>query len=158
MDSKPKYGLNAGMTPDPENLEDRLTKKIEERGLQTVDANEFYQGIQELYLNPSLQEVIEEELPQIDALDRGILARKGIAIPDDAEGYLRSLYLDKLGPEGMKGVYHSAKVYLRHIRFFLDECPDQVELENVLEELKQIMDGGFRQSEVCFAAYTLEKQ
>ncbi len=121
---------------------DSIKKFAQDEGLQVVDARDFFKGIEELYLKPSLTQVVEEEMPQLLKADPNFFKTYGINLPENLETYLSDLYSSR-GKSYLRSVLHSAKVRFRHLHFHLAEHPDRKELYNTIREFKKILDGKY---------------
>ena len=131
---------------DTNNIKDvvrNIEKWAHDQGMEIAEPRVFFDGIDELYRRPSLSQVIGEELPRIVEADPHFFAKYGIDLPENQEAYLFDLYYDKHGRKGMERVCYSAKVWFRHLRFFLVDHHDQDELNNTVDEYKKILDGDY---------------
>ncbi len=120
-----------------------IKKTLNALGYETPDATDFFKGIQEYYVKPSIADVVTEELLQIAEHDPNFLKNQGIILPDNLESYISNLYLDSHGEKGVKSVIYSAKVIFRHIRFFLVTNPDEEELTHTITEFKKLLEGNY---------------
>ncbi len=116
-------------------LTDRIVISIQDLGYEVIDPKEFFTGIDRYYRKPSIETVIKEETPQIIAADPTLLERNQISL-EGVSGRLRQLY-DKAFDRASYGF----KVWLRHVRFFLIDHPNQEELRHAVDELKKVLDG-----------------
>ncbi|MBI2545036.1 MAG: hypothetical protein HYW22_00335 [Candidatus Aenigmarchaeota archaeon] len=134
---------------------ERIKSHIQKAGYQVVDADEFFEGIDELYRKPSVDQVVSEELPAIVAADPTILERNGIDLTNVGER-IRQLYQNNPwmvshysdsegGPVGR--VEWTVKVWLRHVRFFMVDSPDSYELAKDLDNLRRTLDGRWIETE-----------
>ncbi len=128
---------------DRKKIANEVIKAINKAGYENIDPNELFEGIDELYRKPSLTQVVDEEMPIIICYDLIFFQRYGIDMPDNPEAALFDLYNDKHGRNGLKYVYHSAKVWFRHLRFFLIDNPDQEQLDSAVDEFKNILEGRY---------------
>lgn len=130
-----------------DDIGEAVKRRFEEAGYSVVDAQTLFDGIDKLYRKPSVEDVIEEELPRILSADPQFFLRNQINLAVVTER-LNDLYANE--PEikekydsPVNRVSHSFKVWLRHIRYFMVDHPDNDELGNAIDELKKILDGRF---------------
>lgn len=120
-----------------------IKRRVSNQGMEVLEPTAFFDGINKLYIKPSLRQVIDEELPRIIKADPRFFERYDINLPENQEVHLFDLYYDKHSRRGMERVYHSAKVWFRHLRFFLINHPDQDELNHAVDEYKKILEGNY---------------
>ena len=127
---------------DQNNVEDvvgGIKKWAHDQGMERAEPTAFFEGIDELYRKPSLTQVVDEEIPRIIEADPNFFEKYGIDLPKNQEVRLFDLYYNQQGRRGMERVYHSAKVWFRHLHFFLVDHPDQTELNHAVDEYKRIL-------------------
>ncbi len=126
----------------------RLKRAIREAKFEVIDHGDFFNSLQELYLKPSIEQVIAEELPLILAQDPQFFLRNQIYLGNVTESLGRlygegSAMYQKVGDQALGDATHSFKVLLRHVRFFMIDHPDQSELQKQVDEIKEILKGEY---------------
>jgi len=134
------------MNDESDGLEEELRDRLEKAGFPTLNAKEFFRGLNETYGKPSLTSIVEEEIPQIIEHSPSFFEEYEIELPQNLEVYLFDQYYSTHGEKGLKRVYHSAKVWFGYLRFFLIDHPDKKELANSISKFKKILDGKYFES------------
>jgi len=136
--------------PNGDGLDD-VARKVEETlniaGYETINPKEFFDGIDKLYRQPSLTQVIKEETPVILGHDSQFFLRYDIKVPEKPEVALFDFYYSDHGRNELERVYNTAKVWFRHLRFFSIDEPNQEELFHAVDEFKKIIEGKYFTSE-----------
>jgi len=135
-DQKPSMEIET-----PKKAADPITDALKNAGYKTVDAKTFMNGLEERYQKHSLQEIVAEEVPQILQKDPQFFEKYRIDLPEKVDGAVFDLYYDKYGAEGVKKATMKAKVWMRHLRFYLVDSPDEKELNHAIDEFKIILAG-----------------
>ena len=131
-----------------ERLKKRLEKRIDDVGFKVIDADNLFKGLQELYVKPSVEEVIEQELPLILKADPRFFLRNQIYVGNVSER-LADLYgagtpaYNRVGEHALPDAIYSFKVNFRHIYFFMSNHPDKKELRHVVDGIQRILRGGY---------------
>ncbi|HLC63257.1 MAG TPA: hypothetical protein VJJ21_02965 [Candidatus Nanoarchaeia archaeon] len=129
---------------------DKLKKHLHEGGYEVVDATAFFNGIDELYRKPTVEQVVQEELPTILNIDQDIFIRNQIDI-SNTSNLLSRLYHGK----DLENASWQFKVGFRHIRFFLRDAPEEKEqLEYTIKNLKIILNGMLVNEEILVQLYS----
>jgi hypothetical protein len=120
-----------------------IRKMCNQLGFETPKAEDFFVGLKERYFVPSLSRIVEEELPQIIQHDTTFFDKHQIDLPEKLDVAIFNLYYDRFGADAIKRVTYSAKVWFRHLRFFLVTHPDERELEHTVQKFKEIINGNY---------------
>jgi len=116
---------------------DKIKEYLNNAGYETSDADDLFSGVDRLYRKPTIEQVVEEELPIIQSIYPDIFIRNRIDTRDIPQQLLKMYREEDLGQ-----VHWSFKVAFRHIKFFLRDAPEETEqLEETIETLKLIFNG-----------------
>ncbi len=148
------------MPHDSEHEEDvnraaeRIREKLEQHGFQIAPIDGFFEGIHRLYVYPTVDEVVREELPLIYAAYPDAFARQGIDLMSmNVAARLEGLYGPasargrQYGKELLKRVSHTFKVDFRHIRYFLIDDPDALRAHKNIRDVLSILNGSYMPEE-----------
>ncbi len=125
--------------PDIDNI-------LKKAGLKTVGFDELYNSIKSLYLDPSIEEVISQEMPRILEIEPDFMHICPIDLEQlkkAIEGYQKNmLFLAYMSPEKIKeDVEVTFKIQMRHIYYFLAESKNIDEYFNTINKLQDIING-----------------
>jgi len=120
---------------------EHIKKVCRNLGWNPIEDSKFLEGIENYYVKPSLIQIVNEELPQILRHDPEFFRKYNINLPERVDVAIFDMYYDKSGVKGVKSATHAAKVYFRHLRFFLIDHPDREQLYETIESFKKILAG-----------------
>jgi len=126
---------------DVSYLANRITNIAIANGFQVANPKDFFDGTKKLYTGCTLSDVINEEVPKIIAECPNFFKITGMYIPKEPGLELFDLYFKTRGDAGMNSAAHSAKVWMRHVRYFFFDIHAHQEGIHALNEWKYIWEG-----------------